>query len=77
MLYDRHWDAVQPWLSQCLGIEITPPSGSLDAWHFARHNLAVRNLSDWDVLCAISLTGGTKFIVTGERIQFEERRPTQ
>lgn len=74
-LNDRHWDSVQPWLSRSLGVKITPSAGSIDAWHFARHNLATYNLSDWDLLCAISLTGGTSFTVNKDRIQFREREP--
>lgn len=73
LLVDRHWDGIQPWLARLSGLEVTPEPGSIDAWHFARHNLAAWQLDDWDLLCAISLSGGTKFTLGKSGLRFEQR----
>lgn len=73
LLTDRHWDVVQPWLTRMLGMDVTPEPGSMDAWHFARHNLAAWQLDDWDLLCALSLSSGTKFTLGKNRLLFEQR----
>ncbi len=73
LLVDRHWDAVQPWLARLVRLEVTPQPASVDAWHFARHNLAAWQLDDWELLCALSLSGGTKFTLGKNRVRFEQR----
>lgn len=73
LLEDRHWGTVQPWLAQLLGVKLTPEAHSPDAWHFARHNLAAWQLSDWDLICALSLSGGTAVVLGGDYVRFESR----
>jgi hypothetical protein len=73
LLVDRHWDGVQPWLARMVKLEVTPEPASTDAWHFARHNLAAWQLNDWELLCALSLSGGTKFTLGKDRLRFEQR----
>jgi hypothetical protein len=62
---------VQPLLEKSMGIKFLPAPASEDAWHFNRHSLAAWNLSDWEVLCAVSLAGNTLFTVRKDRVVFE------
>ena len=68
---DRHWERVQPLLEQGMGVKVLPAAISEDAWHFNRHNLAGSNLTDWEVLSALSLAGKTSFTVGRDRIVFQ------
>ena len=67
---DMHWERVQPILEGALRVKILPAAKSEDAWHFARHNLAAWNLTDWELLSALSLTGRTKVSIERRRIMF-------
>ena len=67
---DAHWERVQPWLENALSTEVLPAARSGQAWHFARHNLAGWDLSDWEVLSALSLTGHTTIAVKRSSLVF-------
>ena len=56
---DAHWETIQPALQRDLRRPVSPDGSSRDAWHFNRHNLAGWNLTGWEFLQALSLTGGT------------------
>ena len=71
---DAHWERVQPKLQAALKMSVLPAGGSVEAWHFARHNLAAWNLTDWDLLAALSLTGKTAVSVQKNRIILDENR---
>ena len=70
---DAHWEVVQPALERALGRTVRPQGASTDAWHFNRHNLAGWNLTGWELLEVISLTGGTKVTVQNRGIDFQIR----
>ena len=70
---DAHWEMVQPALERALGRTVRPQGASTDAWHFNRHNLAGWNLTGWELLEVISLTGGTKVTVQNRGIDFQIR----
>ena len=72
LFLDRHWENVQPWLQQQLGMKCLPPARAEAAWHFNRHNLAGWGLTDWELLTALSLAGRTSFTVSRGRITFQE-----
>jgi hypothetical protein len=70
---DAHWERLQPVLQSKLKLRVLPEGGSLDAWHFARHNLSGWNLADWDLLAALSLTGKTTISIQPNRLLFQNR----
>lgn len=70
---DAHWETVQPTLERALGRRVRPDGASTEAWHFNRHNLAGWNLTGWELLEAISLTGGTSVTVLNRGIDFQIR----
>ncbi len=70
---DGHWEVVQPALERALGRTVRPQGTSTDAWHFNRHNFAGWNLTGWELLEAVSLTGGTKVHVQNRGIDFQIR----
>lgn len=70
---DTHWERLQPRLATELKRGIQPEAGSQDAWHFARHNFAAWNLTGWELLAAVSLTGNTTVTVQKRDILFRER----
>jgi len=70
---DAHWQQLRTSLNKKLRPSILPWSKSDGAWHFARHNLAGWNLTDWELLTAVSLTGKTGFTVEKRRVVFQER----
>jgi hypothetical protein len=67
---DWHWERLQPELQAALRMKVLPDGPSVDAWHFARHNMAAWNLSDWELLAALSLTGKTSISVERNRLVF-------
>jgi hypothetical protein len=71
-LIDRHWDAVQPALQNGLKMQVMPQSGSEEAWHFGRVNLAAFGLTDWELLSALSIAARTKVVMESKKIRFEE-----
>lgn len=75
LVVDSHWQHVQPLLESNLRVKVVPSGASRDAWHFARHNLRGWNLSDWELLNALSLTGKTKITVRKNHLGFEVREP--
>lgn len=70
---DAHWEVVEPPLQSTLKMRVLPDARSMDAWHFARHNLAAWNLSDWDLLAALSLSGKTTISIEPNRLLFRNR----
>ena len=70
---DAHWETVQPSLERALGKLVRPTGASTEAWHFNRHNLAGANLTGWELLEAVSLTGGTTLTVQKTGINFQVR----
>jgi hypothetical protein len=72
---DEHWERLQPQLHEALKIKVLPAPKSIDAWHFARHNLAAWNLPDWDLLAALSLAGKTTITVERNRLVFRLDAP--
>ena len=70
---DLHWERLQPELHRSLKMDIRPAPQSMDAWHFARHNVAAWNLTDWELLEVLSLTGKTTVIVQKHRLLFQVR----
>lgn len=70
---DAHWEQLRPALNKKLRPSILPWSMSGNAWHFARHNLAGWNLTDWEWLVAVSLSGKTSFTVEKRRVIFQKR----
>jgi hypothetical protein len=71
-LIDRHWDAVQPALQNGLKMPVIPLSGSEQAWHFGRVNLAASGLTDWELLSALSIASRTKVVIESKKLRFEE-----
>ncbi len=75
-LNDTHWERLQPALKKNLRIKVLPDAESADAWHFNRHSFAGWNLTDWELLTTLSLTGKTSFTVQKDRITFQvDSRP--
>jgi hypothetical protein len=70
---DAHWERMQPALERALGRAVRPQGASTGAWHFNRHNLVGWNLTGWELLEAISLTGGTEITVQNRGIDFQIR----
>jgi hypothetical protein len=70
---DMHWKKLRPILNKALRPSIHPWSSSQDSWHFARHNLAGRSLTDWELLAAVSLSGSTSYKVEKRRVTFRRR----
>ena len=76
VLNDTHWERLQPALKKNLRIKVLPDAESADAWHFNRHSFAGWNLTDWELITALSLTGKTSFTVQKDRITFQvDSRP--
>jgi hypothetical protein len=73
LFLDLHWKKLRPILNKALRPDVLPWSTSEASWHFARHNLAGRNLSDWELLTAVSLSGKTSFTVEKRRVTFRRR----
>jgi len=67
---DAHWEKVQPELSEALKLKILPAPKSRDAWHFARHNLAAWNLTDGELLAALSLAEKTTISIQKNKLVF-------
>ena len=67
---DRHWDKVQPEVSSATKMRVLPGTGSKDAWHFARCNMAGWNLSPLDLVTLTTLSSGTRATVESRRIVF-------
>lgn len=70
---DVHWERLQPRLAADLKRKVRPAPDSQDAWHFARFNFAGSNLSGWELLSAVSLSGNTTVSVQKSAIAFKER----
>lgn len=70
---DAHWETIQPALERALGRRVRPEGASTEVWHFNRHNLAGANLTGWELLEAVSLTGGTAVTVQKLGINFQIR----
>jgi glycine/D-amino acid oxidase-like deaminating enzyme len=70
---DTHWKKLRPILNKALRPSIHPWASSPDSWHFARHNLTGWNLSDWELLAAVSLSGSTSYKVEKRRVTFRRR----
>ena len=70
---DAHWETIQPALERALGRRVRPEGASTEAWHFNRHNLTGANLTGWELLEAVSLTGGTTVTVQKLGIHFQIR----
>jgi hypothetical protein len=70
---DMHWENIQPAVQKALSRTVKPKGPSSDAWHFSRHNLAGWELSDWELLNALSLAAGTKVTVQKKGIVFAVR----
>lgn len=70
---DAHWETVQPTLARVLGRPVRPEGVSTHAWHFNRHTVAGWNLTGWELLDAVSLTGGTTVSVQKLGINFHIR----
>jgi len=75
LFIDAHWQQVQPVLRNALKMEILPDAKSVNAWHFARHNVAAWDLADWDLLAALSLTTGTTVSIPKHRLVWQEIPP--
>lgn len=73
LLVDRHWDYLQPQLSQKLALPVWPQVEAQDSWHFGRAYAAGWNLSDYEVLRALALATGTRYTISTDRIRFQER----
>src|SRR5262245_47793171 len=56
---DAHWKKVKPILNKTVRPSVYPWSTSQDAWHFARHNLSGWEMSDWELVIGVSLSGKT------------------
>ena len=69
---DTHWERLQPALQKSVTMKVRPDAQSEDAWHFSRHNLAGWNLSNWELLQALSLAGKTACTVRRDQIVFAE-----
>jgi hypothetical protein len=69
---DTHWERLQPRLGAELDCKILPGAASQEAWHFARHNFAACNLTGWQLLEAMTLTGKTTATVQKQAIVFRE-----
>ena len=70
---DAHWETLQPSLERVLGRRVRPEGASAEAWHFNRHNVAGWHLTGWELLEAVSLTGGTAVTVQKLGINFQIR----
>lgn len=70
---DVHWERLQPRLAADMKRKVRPAPDSQDAWHFARFNFAGWNLSEWELLSAVSLSGNTTVSVQKAAIVFKER----
>jgi hypothetical protein len=68
---DRAWDALQPTLIRSLAVTVLPKAKSIEAGHLYRVNLAGWNLTDWELLTALSLSSKAGFTVQGNRVVFE------
>ena len=73
LFLDLHWKKLRPVLNKALRHGIYPWSTSEESWHFARHNLAGWNLTDWELLAAVSLSGSTTYTVEKRRVTFRRR----
>lgn len=60
---DRDWDYLRPYLLKQLDGTFWPPQESRESWHFYRHSFAAWNLSGWEALEAIAMSGKTTFTV--------------
>jgi hypothetical protein len=70
---DVHWKELRPVLNKKLRASVLPWSTSANAWHFARHNLAGWNLTDWELITAVSLSGRTSVTIEKRRLIFQKR----
>lgn len=73
LFLDLHWKKLRPLLNKALRPSIYPWSTAEESWHFARHNLAGWNLTDWELLMAVSLSGNTTYTVQKRRVTFRRR----
>jgi hypothetical protein len=76
LFLDLHWKKLRPVLNKALRPSIYPWSTSEESWHFARHYLAGWNLTDWELLSAVALSGNTTFTVAKRRVTFRCRTGT-
>jgi len=74
---DKDWNYVQPILrrhfsSKLTGYPIfTPPTKSMDSWHFFRHAISAWDLNGMEALEAISLANKTVVRIEKRRVVFE------
>jgi len=64
---DIDWDHLMPDLRRATHLTILPRTRTTDSWHFFRHCIAGWNLTDWEMLQAVALSGK-------ETIRFETKR---
>ena len=60
---DTDWDGILGAIGKHMDIGLRPRQGSPDSWHFYRHSFAAGNLTEWEMLEALSLAGKTTFTV--------------
>ena len=58
---DCNWDNLRPALRYKLSVSLRPFSNAPDSWHFWPNNFAACNLTQWELLQAIALSGKTTF----------------
>ena len=68
---DRDWNYLRQVLKSSLRVSLDPWPHSTDSWHFYRHSFASWNLTGWEALEAVALSGQTTFTVRRKHLVFE------
>jgi hypothetical protein len=58
---DSNWDFTRQGVARKLSIEVRPFSDSPSSWHFWPNNFAACDLTQWELLEAVALSGKTTF----------------
>jgi hypothetical protein len=74
LLDDADWGAVRATLRGRLDIGLRPFANAMETYHFYRHSLVARGVTDWEMLEALALAGKTTFTVNWLTADFRPDR---
>ncbi|HEY1171296.1 MAG TPA: hypothetical protein VGH19_08020 [Verrucomicrobiae bacterium] len=60
---DVDWDYLHPIMAKKLDAIFWPPPNTRDSWHFYRHSFAGWNLTGWETVEAVALSGKSTFLL--------------
>lgn len=67
---DCNWDNLRPAIAEKLRVHVLPFANAPDSWHFWPNNFAACNLTQWELLEAVALSGKTSFTLHWLTVDF-------